>query len=82
VDLLLSDVVLPGFSGVELARRLRAESPQLRLVLVSGYTGDELRAMGPVDSGTPLLQKPMRPAMVARTVRQALDAPAETRAAV
>ena len=40
IDVLVTDVIMPGFSGVELARRLRAERPGLRVVLMSGYAED------------------------------------------
>ncbi len=58
IDLLLSDVVMPGMTGVELARRLRGVLPSLPILLMSGYPNRALEARGAIDSGFPLLAKP------------------------
>jgi PAS domain S-box-containing protein len=72
--LLLTDVIMPGaYGGFELAQRARAEIPDLRIVLVSGYAGRDLD--GVIDSGLHLLEKPYRRRDVIEAVRAALDAP-------
>ena len=71
VDVLLSDVVMPGLSGVELARRLRRDRPGVPVVLMSGYSAD-LAAEGLPD-GIGFLKKPIEPAALASMMRSAVD---------
>ncbi|NNL86101.1 MAG: response regulator, partial [Myxococcales bacterium] len=58
LDVLLSDVVMPSMTGVELARRLRGARPGLPVVLISGYPRAALESRGAAESGFPLLRKP------------------------
>jgi signal transduction histidine kinase/ActR/RegA family two-component response regulator len=60
LDLLVTDVVMPGIRGDELARRLRARRPDLRVLFMSGYTGEDF-ARGEVDPATGFLPKPFSP---------------------
>jgi signal transduction histidine kinase/ActR/RegA family two-component response regulator len=73
--LLLTDVVMPGISGPNLAARLLRLNPELRIVYMSGYTDDAGAVQGNFWAGVPLLQKPFTPAALAEQVRVALDAP-------
>ena len=73
--LLLTDVVMPGLSGPNLAARLLQLNPELRIVYMSGYTDDAGAVQGNFWAGVPLLQKPFTPAALAEQVRVALDAP-------
>ena len=74
VDLVITDIIMPGaYGGFELARRARAELPDLRIVLASGYAGVDLEGVN--ESGLPLLEKPYRRRQVVEAVRAALDAP-------
>jgi CheY-like chemotaxis protein len=57
-DLLVSDIVMPGMSGVELAEQLRASHPGLAVLFVSAYTSDALKQRGIESLGAYLLQKP------------------------
>ncbi|MBV9110910.1 MAG: response regulator, partial [Gemmatimonadetes bacterium] len=74
VDLVLTDVVMPGMDGTELARRLRAARPGIAVVYMSGYTGDDLERRATLEAGAPFLQKPVPPDALVRGVREALEA--------
>ena len=76
IDILLTDVVMPGFGGSELRRRLDATRPGLRVVYISGVMDDVIAQHGCVDPGAVFLQKPFSPWSLASRLRQALDAPA------
>ena len=73
VDLLLSDVVMPGMSGPELARRLRERWPALPVLYVSGYGGQDLLRRGIDEADTYLLAKPFRLAELTAKVGEILD---------
>ena len=74
INLLLTDVVMPHMSGAELARRLVATRPQLKVLCMSGYTDDSIVRHGVLDAHFPYLQKPITPESLATRVRQVLDA--------
>ncbi len=74
-DLLVADVVMPGMSGPELARRLRKVQPDIRILHISGYAPDDIRMQGMSDPGVSVLAKPFSPQGLAAAVRQALDGP-------
>lgn len=77
-DLLLSDLVLPGASGTDLSRGLLDRWPNLVVVLMSGYTEDEVQRLG-VDTGAVrFLQKPFDMRTLAHEVRAALAEVAAT----
>lgn len=73
IHLLLTDVILPGMKGPELARWARGERPALQVVYMSGYTGQSL-GEGVLDPDIELVQKPFTPRSLARKVRDVLDA--------
>jgi two-component system, cell cycle sensor histidine kinase and response regulator CckA len=73
VDLLLTDVVLPGGSGIGLAERLTARLPRLAVVFISGYLDPERYDVAGVITRERLLQKPFSAAALAAAVRLALD---------
>jgi PAS domain S-box-containing protein len=79
-DVLVTDVVMPGMSGVELATAARERRPGLPVVFVSGYTGNEIVAAGG-DPATAFLGKPFDGDDLLRAVRATLDAAARTRSA-
>ncbi|MBI2215332.1 MAG: PAS domain S-box protein [Acidobacteria bacterium] len=58
IDVLLTDVVMPKMSGRELGDRMREERANLRILFMSGYTGDIIAATGVLEEGVNLLQKP------------------------
>jgi PAS domain S-box-containing protein len=74
IHLLIADVILPGPSGRELARRLAAVRPDTKVVYISGYTDDAIVQHGMLEPGLNFLQKPFTPATLARKVREVLDA--------
>jgi CheY-like chemotaxis protein len=72
IDLVLSDVVMPGASGVELAAEIAALSPGAAIILISGFTPAALahhRLLSGDDDGVQLLQKPLAPAELVAAVR-------------
>jgi CheY-like chemotaxis protein len=73
-ELLVTDVVMPGLSGPNLAARLLQEYPNMRVMYMSGYTDDATAVHGAFWGGVPLLQKPFTPGQLAERVRMALDA--------
>ena len=72
IALLLSDVVLPGMNGPQLATKLRAEQPQMQVVLMSGYTQDALGPDGRLPPGFGFLQKPFTLDVLRHTVAEKL----------
>jgi PAS domain S-box-containing protein len=74
IDLVLTDVMMPELGGTELAERLRAVEPKVRIVFMSGYVGDDTGANGPATGRERLLQKPFSADALGRLVRAALDA--------
>jgi CheY-like chemotaxis protein len=76
IDILLTDVVMPGYGGSELRRRLAATRPGLRVLYISGVMDDVIAQHGCADPGAVFLQKPFSPWSLASRLRQALDAPA------
>jgi PAS domain S-box-containing protein len=75
IHLLLTDVIMPGLDGKELAQRLLRERPELRVLFASGYTGNILAERGVVDDGVEILAKPYTPQTLGHKVREVLDAP-------
>jgi CheY-like chemotaxis protein len=76
IDLLITDVIMPQMSGRDLAQRLKALQPSLKVLYISGYTDDMLAHHGVLESNVFLLQKPFAPDELAKKLREVLDAPA------
>ena len=72
IELLITDTVMPRLGGVELARQLRARSPRLKLLFLSGYAAQAAVDQAMFDQGV-FLQKPFTPDALARMARLALD---------
>ena len=73
IQLLITDVVLPGQNGRVLAQRLSAEQPGLRVLFTSGYMQDVIAHRGVLEAGIDYLPKPFSPDELARCVRAALE---------
>ena len=76
IDLLITDVIMPGMNGRQLADILVAERPSMRVVYMSGYSDDKIAQTGVQDSDIALLQKPFTLEKLALRIRQALEIPA------
>jgi PAS domain S-box-containing protein len=73
LDLLVTDVVMPNMDGRELADRLRARMPGLKVLFLSGYMDDALLRRGVFEAHETLLQKPFTPSTLAQRVCEVLD---------
>ena len=78
VDLVITDVVMPGLSGGGLGERLALLRPHLPVLYTSGFAGDDVIRRGLLEEGQPFLQKPAPPRDLARKVREVLDAATRT----
>jgi CheY-like chemotaxis protein len=75
IDLLFTDVVLPGRSGRELADAARVQRPGLRVLYTTGYSRDAIVHNGRLDPGVQLIAKPFTFDQLAARVRDVLDQP-------
>jgi PAS domain S-box-containing protein len=73
IDLLVSDMVMPGLSGADLAQQLVPRRPLMRVLFVSGYASRGTIERGLSNQNAALLQKPFKPEALARKVRESLD---------
>ena len=74
IDLLMTDMIMPGINGAQLAELLRQDHPDLRVLYMSGYTDSAVVRRGLVDGGSFFLQKPFSAEGLAKKVRDVLDA--------
>ena len=73
IHLVVSDMVMPEMSGAELAERIAESFPEVRVLLMSGYTRDEAGRRGIASERYSFLEKPFTPAKLAVRVRELLD---------
>jgi two-component system cell cycle sensor histidine kinase/response regulator CckA len=73
IDLLVTDVIMPGCGGPELLGRLQVRAPGLRVLYMSGYTEQSAAHRAGIARGLPFLQKPFTAAQLVRQVREAMD---------
>ena len=71
--LLVTDVVMPGMVGNELAKQLAASRPEIKVLYTSGYTDDAIVHHGVLEPGVAFLGKPFTPTSLASKVREVLD---------
>jgi CheY-like chemotaxis protein len=75
VELLLTDVVMPGMNGRQLADELDKRQPGIRVLFMTGYSRNAIVHQGRLDAGVSLLQKPLTQMMLAAKIREILDKP-------
>jgi PAS domain S-box-containing protein len=73
IDLLITDLVMPGVSGLQLASRLTALRPGLKVLYMSGYSEEAVVGQGDLGPGSPFIGKPFTPKALATKVRELLD---------
>jgi hypothetical protein len=76
IHLLLTDVMMSGMNGRELADRIAQKYPGIKILFTSGYTDDSIARQGIFDLSVAFIQKPYRPKALARKIREILSAPA------
>ena len=74
VDLLLTDVIMPGVNGRVLAERLAESSPNMRILFMSGYSDEAVYRHGEISPNAAFIEKPFTDRTLARKVREVLDA--------
>jgi PAS domain S-box-containing protein len=72
IDLLLTDLVMPGMSGAEVAERLQRDRPQVAVLYMSGYTGDTMIRTLKIPAGAHYIEKPFAPSELSRRVHDIL----------
>jgi PAS domain S-box-containing protein len=75
INLLVTDIIMPGISGGELRDRMKEIRPDIKVLFISGYTDDSLSQSGILSSDAALLEKPFTPDDLARKVREVLGEP-------
>ena len=73
VDLLLTDIVMPGMNGRQLAHEMQSRQPELKVLFITGYSRNAVVHQGRLDAGVSLLQKPLSQGMLAAKIRDLLD---------
>ena len=74
IDLVITDVVMPGMTGTELREKLEAVRPGVKVLFMSGYTSNIIHRHGVLDQGTNFIQKPFSRNDLAKKVRDAIAA--------
>ncbi len=72
-DLVVTDVIMPQMSGKDLYDKIKAQTPEAKVLFISGYTDDALANFGVLDSGLSFLEKPFSPARFTQKIREVLD---------
>ncbi|HST61439.1 MAG TPA: PAS domain S-box protein, partial [Longimicrobium sp.] len=73
IQVLVTDLVMPRMNGSDLARRLMAERPGIRVLFISGYDRDAARTAGPLEPGTDFIEKPFSPEVLLERVGRLLE---------
>lgn len=80
IDLVLTDVVMPGTSGPEMCARLKCMRPEIKVLYMSGYTADKIACHGVLDPETDFISKPFTPGQLSSKVREILENGSSARA--
>jgi CheY-like chemotaxis protein len=72
IDVLVTDVVMPGMGGKELATYIAARYPTIKILFITGYTDDEILRKGILDEGRAIMLKPFSPEDLLRKLREIL----------
>jgi PAS domain S-box-containing protein len=73
IHLMVTDMIMKGMNGYELAKRVTSRYPEIKVLYISGYTSNVMVHQGVLEPGVTLLQKPFTPDALARKVRELLD---------
>jgi signal transduction histidine kinase/CheY-like chemotaxis protein len=73
IDLLLTDLVMPGINGMELARQLMPSRPAMKVICMSGHSEEAIERFHDMGDRASFLQKPVTPSLISRKVREVLD---------
>ncbi|MDA8170011.1 MAG: PAS domain S-box protein [Nitrospiraceae bacterium] len=73
IDLLLTDIVMPGMNGRQLAKSIKEKRPGMKVIFMSGYADGAILLEGAIEPGTAFLNKPIMPAALAGKIRELLD---------
>ncbi len=73
IDLVVTDVIMPGLTGKQAAERIVAERPEVKILFISGYTNEAIARHGVLEPGARFLSKPFTPDELLRRVRDVLD---------
>jgi DNA-binding NtrC family response regulator len=76
IDVVLTDVVMPGGSGMELTNELVERRPSLKVIYMSGFTEEAIAHQGVLDPGVAFLAKPFTSHSLGQKIREVLDRPA------
>jgi len=73
IDLMITDIVMPGMGGKKLVQKIKKHRPQLKILYISGYTDEIISQHGVLEEGTHFLQKPFLPQSFLTKIREILD---------
>ncbi len=73
IHLLITDVIMPGMNGRQMAEQLTQKRPDMKVIYMSGYTADVIARHGVLDKGVYFIQKPFTKATLAKKIRQAIN---------
>jgi two-component system cell cycle sensor histidine kinase/response regulator CckA len=73
IHLLITDVVMPGMNGSDLAKRMAEQRPEMRCIFMSGFTADVIAQRGILEKDVDFLSKPFNRDQLAHKVREVLD---------
>lgn len=73
IDMILSDVIMPGMNGPQLIEAIKQDQPDIQVILISGYTDNAITHLGALQNNYTLLNKPLLPTSLAVNIRNILD---------